>query len=302
MIGRVIAAHRASYEVKVGETTYLASVRGHFHQVSSINQPKVGDYIEASVGGPGKLVIDKVLPRHGVISRQSADGEEQVMVVNVDCIFIIMGLDNDFNLNRLERYLTLAHQSNVKAVIVLNKADQVEDTTIYVDAVKAVVGDSPVRVISATSKQSITTLAPFLKKGETIVLLGSSGAGKSTLTNTLLGTLSQATGMLREHDGRGVHTTTVRRLLTLPAGAFLIDTPGLRELGVRTVAEEIAETFPDLATLAKRCQFTNCDHHKSEGCALQSALARGEVEAGRVKNYLKILNQVERVRYQRYRD
>ena len=287
--GRVIVAHKASYVVMSGGREYTASVRGYFHVGDITDFPKVGDEVTGTLLDTNKLVIDDILPRRSTVTRKSAhDDTPQVLVTNVDAICIVMGLDADFSLRRLERYLTLATQSQIPALVVLNKADVVADATPFVAAVAAVVGATPVYIISAKAGTGMASLQDYCASGKTIVLLGSSGAGKSTITNYLLRADTQATNPVRDIDSKGRHTTTHRSLFSLPTGGFVIDTPGMRELGFVTQEEVTGGTFADIEECATQCRFANCDHIKSAGCAVQAAIAAGVLDADHFKNYLKL--------------
>jgi ribosome biogenesis GTPase len=230
---RVIAEYRASYDVLHEGVVYTASLRGHFHEAAAEGFPKVGDYVAVESTGDGRLVIEDVLPRTNAIARLAPhDNTLQVMVTNIDYMLIVMGLDGDFNISRLERYLALAAQSEVAPVVVLNKSDVAPDLPAQLEAVTAVAQGTPIVVGSAITGTGMELLLPYVAEGKTVVLLGSSGAGKSTITNYLVAAVAQPTRELRERDGRGRHTTTHRQLFVLPTGGFLIDTPGMRELAL----------------------------------------------------------------------
>ncbi len=299
--GRVVAEYRASYDVMIDGVVHTASLRGHFHDAETTRFPKVGDYVTVATTGDQRVVIEEVLSRTNAIARLAPhDNVPQIMVANVDYLLIVMGLDSDFSIPRLERYIALAFQSDVQPVIVLNKADVVLDTTEFTAAVAAVADGVPVCLVSAVTGAGMDQLLPYVSNGKTVVLLGSSGAGKSTITNYLLAAAAQPTQGLRERDGRGRHTTTHRQLFMLPTGGYLIDTPGMRELALVSEEEAAADAFGDIDELATQCRFTNCDHEKSAGCAILAAVASGEVEAERFERYLKLLRGDERIRRVRY--
>lgn len=301
MHGRISAEYRASYDVLIEGTVVSATLRGSFHDDSGTAFPKVGDYVEVSPVEEGKVVIESILPRRNMIARIAPhEGTPQVMVANVDYLLIVMGLDTDFSIPRLERYLALAWQSAVTPVIVLNKADKATDLDAQVVAVTAVAPEVSVHVLNALTGDGVAALSSYTGEGKTLVLLGSSGAGKSTITNQLLAASVQPTNTLRERDGRGRHTTTHRQLFVLPTGGHLIDTPGMRELALVHEEEAAADTFADLNDLAMTCRFANCDHEKSAGCALQAGLADGSIEPERFLRYRKLQRGEERVRRVRY--
>lgn len=284
---RVIEEHKTNYVIRAGAEEYLATVRGTFFEEGGF--PKVGDYVQYEDVGDSKAVIESIEPRSSVIVRKAAHtGEEQVIVANVDLIFIVMGLDGDFNVSRLERYILLARQSGVAPVIVLNKCDSVEDVEGYVVAVTEAVGDVPVHAVSAKTGEGMESLLEYFTEDVTAVLLGSSGAGKSTITNWLLSERAQETQSVREDDSHGRHTTTHRELFSLPGGGYLIDTPGMRELGVFNSEEDEEEVFALLDELAAQCRFPNCDHEKSAGCAILEAVASGKISERQLANYQKL--------------
>jgi len=285
---RVIEEHKTNYIISIDEHELTATVRGSFFEDEVF--PKVGDYVLFDEVGDGKAVINEVTPRTSTVARKAVEtGSKQVIVANVDIIFIIMGLDNDFNVSRLERYLLLAKQSGVESVVILNKADSVDYHSEYIDRTKEVVGATPVYAVSALTGKGMESLLSHLTTGTTAVLLGSSGAGKSTITNWLLHENTQEVNDVREDDSRGKHTTTSRQLFTLPNGGYLIDTPGMRELSILDSSTEDENTvFSLLDTLSKQCQFTNCDHEKSKGCAVLDAIENGEVSERQLLNYQKL--------------
>ncbi|MFT5436629.1 MAG: ribosome biogenesis GTPase, partial [Ulvibacter sp.] len=250
---RVTEEHKTNYIISDGEKEITATVRGSFF--TGDNFPKVGDQVVFTDISEDKAVIEKVLPRTSVIIRKDiGTASTQVIAANVDLIFIVMGLDKDFNVGRLERYLLLAKQSEIKAVIVLNKSDTVEKIDDYVQQVKAISGTSPVYAVSALNNENIEALISHLTPDTTAVLLGSSGAGKSTITNRLLNKDTQKVSEVRKNDSRGRHTTTSRQLFILPTGASLIDTPGMRELGVLDSSDEDEDAvFSKINELSKQC-------------------------------------------------
>lgn len=298
--GLVIAEYKSHYDVLADGNLYTASLRGHFHTKATPQFPKVGDQVVLTTQADDQAVIEEVLPRRNAIARYNErEGEQQVMVANVDYLIIVMGLDNDYNLARLQRYLAMATQSNVAPVVVLNKTDVMDDETAVRSAVRAVAATAPVHFVSALSGEGMSALEAYVTAGKTAVLLGSSGAGKSTLLNRLVGEAIQPTQSVRERDARGKHTTTHRQLFRVAAGGYLIDTPGMRELSLCNNEEAAAEQFQDIAALAGQCQFRNCDHHKSAGCAILTALEAGTVDEKRVKQYFKLLRSEERLRRRR---
>ncbi len=292
-IGRITEAHRTNFTVAFENKEYIATVRGVFHADGDF--PKVGDYVNFEILDSEKAVIEEVHERASVIKRRAPEtGEEQIIVTNVDLIFIVMGLDGDFNISRLERYLLLSKQSNIPAVVVLNKSDVVDDVFDYQSQVSDVVGETSVLTLSALLGEGLDELSSLITSGTTAVLLGSSGAGKSTITNWLLSEEKQAVKGIREDDSHGRHTTTSRQLFALPNGGYLIDTPGMRELGIFDSDKEAEEAvFERIESFAETCKFNNCDHDKSAGCAVQAAIEAGEITEREINNYHKLLRERE---------
>lgn len=288
---RVIEAHRTNYTVMADRGEFTATVRGAFHAEGDF--PKVGDYVLISYLDDEKAVIETVLERNSIIKRKAADSDdEQIIATNVDVIFIVMGLDADYNISRLERYLLLAEQSGIKAVVVLNKTDTINNVHEKLEEVAKVANKSPLIAVSALTGDGMESILKYLPSGSTSVLLGSSGAGKSTITNWLLNESKQAVQDTREADGRGRHTTTSRYLFTLPNGSFLIDTPGMRELGVlESDVDNEQIVFDKIENYAVMCKFNNCDHEKSAGCAVLEAIENGDISAREINNYQKLLRE-----------
>jgi ribosome biogenesis GTPase len=258
------------------------------------SRPAVGDWV--LVEGEGKAArIVALLPRFSAIKRGAA-GEhykQQLIAANIDTAFVVCGLDADFNPRRIERYLLLLSGSGVQPVVVLTKADKDgADVDAATESLSATVAQGvAVVAVNAKDRGSVDALSGWLGEGRSVVLVGSSGAGKSTLTNTLLGTERMKTGDVRSTDDRGRHTTTHRALVALPSGACLIDTPGMRELKP-TGEEDIAESFADIEAIAEHCRFRDCKHAKEPGCAVRAAVERGELDAGRAANVLKLRDEV----------
>lgn len=301
--GRVITEHKASYIVSDDGHEYVATIRGHFHDEEEKRFPKVGDYVVMSVLEEEKAVIESIEERSSEVVRKSAhDDTIQVMVTNVDYVFIVMGLDDDFNLRRLERYLVLTEQAHITPVVILNKVDVIDDVELYLSQTKEVAKDVQVYAVSAETGEGMEVFAEYLKDGATGVLLGSSGAGKSTITNYVLKEDLQDTKSVRETDSRGRHTTTTRELFKLPSGGYLIDTPGMRELGFVSEEDMSDGTFSDIDLLTYECRFPNCDHVKSTGCAVQTALAEGTLDQKHFDNYMKLQQRNAETRPARKRD
>jgi ribosome biogenesis GTPase len=286
--GRIIQEHKTNYIISDGDNEIIATIRGLFFNEGTF--PKVGDYVLFNKAGEDKAVIEEILPRKSVVTRKEVETDApQVIVANVDIIFIVMGLDNDFNLSRLERYLLLAKQSNVESIIILNKCDNEEDFSEYITKAKTVSGEIPVYAVSALTGQGMDVFQKYFNKDTTGVLLGSSGAGKSTITNWLLQEDKQPTNEVRAFDSRGRHTTTSRHLFSLPTGGYLIDTPGMRRLSIlESTTDDEKAVFEELSELATQCEFSNCDHQKSKGCQLLIALENGDISERQVQSYTKL--------------
>ena len=287
VVESIEAAHRAE---SLPEWQRAGSYRKG--EIAPEARPAVGDWVLIEGEAPNALRIVALLPRFSAIKRGAA-GEhyrQQVIAANIDSVFVVCGLDADFNPRRIERYLLLVGGSGVQPVVVLTKSDKEgADVEVALHELRAL--GVPVLAVNAKDRASVAALEPWLGEGRSIVLVGSSGAGKSTLTNTLLGIEKMKTGAVRAGDDRGRHTTTHRALIALPSGACIIDTPGMRELKP-TGEEDVAESFADIEALAAQCRFNDCKHLKEPGCAVRAAVERGEVDAQRVANYLKLGDEV----------
>ncbi|MFQ4134909.1 ribosome small subunit-dependent GTPase A [Nodosilinea sp. PGN35] len=295
--GRVALEHRGAYQLLTPTGELSAGVTGQFcHQAEGEQAfPAVGDWVAFHRGDPA--TIHAVLPRQSEFVRKAAGGktEGQVVAANLDTVFLVMGLDGDFNLRRIERYLVAAWESRATPVIVLNKADTCPNLDDLLDQVESIAFGVPVHAVSAATGAGLEQLAPYLGPGQTVALIGSSGVGKSTLTNHFLGGQYQATQAVREDDSRGRHTTTGRHLLPLPSGALLIDTPGMRELQLWTTSEGLEATFADIEELAEDCRFRDCRHQGEPGCAVEEAIAAGDLSQHRLHSYHKLQREQQRI-------
>ncbi|HVQ24131.1 MAG TPA: ribosome small subunit-dependent GTPase A [Planctomycetota bacterium] len=292
--GRVVAGHTRYLRVATAEGETLAELAGSLrHQARSGEElPAVGDWVALRPGAdPSSAVIQAVLPRRAAFVRRAAGTRTvaQVLAANVDTVFLVMGLDGDFNLRRIERALVLAWDSGAAPVLLLNKADLCPDVEEKRAEVERIASNVPVCVVAAKPGEGLAALAPWLQPGRTVVLLGSSGVGKSTLVNRLLGRERQRTReVIESADQRGRHTTTHRELIELPGGALLIDTPGLRELQLWSDGAGLEAAFDDVSTFADSCRFTDCGHGNEPGCAVRAAVADDRLDAARLDSYLKL--------------
>lgn len=247
----------------------------------------VGDWL--LIERAARCVLRRLEP-YSCIERTAAGrkSQSQLIAANVDTLLIATSCNDDFNLSRLERYLALAYESRVAPLVVLTKADLVDESSRFIAAVNEIAPLVPVIALNALDHTSATALTPWLGTGQTVALVGSSGVGKSTLTNTLCMHAEQATSSIRTHDSKGRHTTTARQLFRLPSGAWLIDTPGMRELSLGDVTEGIEATFADISALAQRCRFRDCSHREEKGCGVTAAIEEGSLDERRLANFLKL--------------
>lgn len=290
--GFIMAVHRDRYQVFVnGQELYARLKTGIYYQEETKEEfPTVGDWVMVEVNPIGDSLIWQTLPRKTVFSRKDPDEGrgEQVIAANFDYVFIMMSLNYDFNLKRLERYLTVAWQSGAQPVVILTKADIAEKKESKLEQIQPLILGVPVHFISALTGEGMEEVKAYLKPEVAVVFLGSSGVGKSTLTNYLLGKEVMKTSGIREEDSKGHHTTTHRQMFLLENGVKIIDTPGMRELGMWVVDEGVEQGFADIYSLMKECKFANCTHQKEPGCAIRTALSEGTLTQSRWRNYEKI--------------
>jgi ribosome biogenesis GTPase len=292
---RVVAEHRGGYFVRSARGDHLAHARGRLrdHELWG-GMPAVGDWVAVCDAPGDHRAIEALLPRRTKVSRKTPwlKAEEHILVANVDTVFLVTGLDADFNVRRIERYLVAAWDSGAEPVLVLTKLDVCRDEDLLHEA-EAVALGVPVLAVSNVTGEGVDDVRALLRPARTFVLLGSSGSGKSTLVNRLAGRTLMPTGDLRK-DGRGRHTTRHRQLLVLPGGAIVIDTPGLRELQVWE--GDVDEAFTDIAELAAQCRFNDCAHNTEPGCAVQEALESGVLDEGRWASYLRLQRELRSVK------
>ncbi|GAC1457435.1 MAG: ribosome small subunit-dependent GTPase A [Candidatus Limnocylindrales bacterium] len=294
-VARVVTQHRGGYGLLTADGEVSAQVSGKLRHASASAAvlPAVGDWVLVQTG-----TIHAVLPRRTRFSRQAAGGrtDEQIVAANVDTVFVVMGLDPDFNLRRLERYLVFAWESGAEPIVLLTKADLAADAAERLGEVESSAPGVPVLLLSSVTGIGIDAVAERLQGHRTYAFLGSSGAGKTTLINRLAG-LALATGGLRK-DGRGRHTTTRRELLILPGRAVILDTPGMRELQVWEATRGTQDAFADVGALASECRFSDCQHAGEPGCAVLAAVEAGTLDAARLASLRKLEREAAHARVQ----
>jgi len=297
--GRVISEHKERYTVKTAVNEYDAEIIGNlrFTAQKRSDFPAVGDWVAFSEFDENRALIHAVFPRKTVIERQAVgkQGEKQIIASNIDFAFIVQSVDYDFNINRMERYLTICNASNVEPVIILNKIDLINESELseLILSVQKRVKEAQVIAISNESQKGIESLKKSIIKGKTYCLLGSSGVGKSTLINNLSGKQMMKTETISESTHKGRHVTTHRELLVLENGGILIDNPGMREVGITDSAGGLEITFEIITELSKECKFQDCTHTTETGCAVLAAVDKGEFDKSSYENYLKMEREKE---------
>lgn len=297
LIGRVSSEHKNAYKIFFENNELPAGISGKFRNActSRENLPAVGDFVEIDlIKNENKAIIQAILPRKSKFSRKVAGNNmsEQITATNIDTAFIVCALNYDFNLRRIERYLSLVWQSGANPVIVLTKADLCPDVEIKKTEVYEIAFGTPVYSINNLSKEGVEPLEAYCGQGSTVVLLGSSGAGKSSLINNLIGYNRLKVQGLRKDIDKGQHTTTSRQMFVLPQGGFIIDTPGMRELQLWDAEDGVEQYFDDIETLTKSCRFNNCSHKSEPGCAVIKAIEDKNLDIKRFENYMKMQKEL----------
>jgi ribosome biogenesis GTPase len=299
-IGRVTQEHRERYVVSDGENEYEAEITGNlrFSANSRTDFPAVGDWVAMRIYDSDKAIIHKILPRKSVLERQAVDkfGETQIISANIDAAFIVQSINNNFSINRLERYLTICYSANIEPVLVISKTDLSNEKDIQ-DAVSALEKrDKKVKhiLLSNVTLTGLDQILDFMQKGKTYCVVGSSGVGKSTLINNLLRKNVLKTNSISLSTNKGKHTTEHRELFVLENGGIIIDTPGMKELGMTDNTEGIKTTFQEIVNISSNCKFPDCKHMNEPGCAVIEALNNGSLDKDSYDNFQKLQKEQER--------
>ncbi len=294
-IARVIAVHKDSYTISNGENEVLAELVGKimYSAESPIDYPAVGDWVLARLYDENTFsIIHEILPRKSLLKRKTPGKkiDFQLIAANIDTAFIVQSLDDNFNLRRLERYLVMINESNIRPIVLLSKSDLLtaEEVTGRISDIHKVMPRLHVQPFSNENESGLNNVKDLLTPGLTYCLLGSSGVGKTTLLNSLIGESIFKTKAVREKDSRGRHATTHRQLIQLDMGAMVVDTPGMRELGNFSVEAGLDETFSEIAELSQQCQFNDCTHVTEKGCAVLNAVEDGKLSEKRYQNFIKM--------------
>ena len=287
---RITAQHKARYEIVCDRGITHARLKASEYYAGRNLFPTTGDFVMVNYVENGDSQILATLPRRTFFSRREPGPipRDQAVAANFDYVFLLQSMNKNFNLNRLERYLTLAWQSGAVPVILLTKADLAEDPAALLARTSRTAPGVDVHAISAKTGAGLDALTPYLQPGKTLAFLGSSGVGKSSLVNALAGEELMAVSAIRETDDRGRHTTTHRQLVRLSSGVLIIDTPGMRELGLWEAEAGLEETFADVEQYFGSCRFSDCRHEREPGCAIRAAIAAGELDPARWERYRKL--------------
>lgn len=293
---RIIAAHRERYDILCENGEASAQLKASVYYIDYADEPypTVGDFVLIRYNPLGESQIMKTLPRTSYFARKDPDvgRGEQIIAANFDYVFIFSSLNEDFNIKRLERYLAVAHQSGAEPVIILTKADLIENHSTMLQQTEQVAIGTKILVVSVKNGYGMQEAKAYLQPGKTIVCLGSSGVGKSSLINQLAGEEIMKVNTIRDDDDKGRHTTTHRQLILLKSGTMIIDTPGMRELGLWSADSGLDEAFADVEAFLGQCKFNDCTHQNEPGCAVRAALRRGDLSRERWQRYLQLKEEV----------
>ncbi|MCG8573715.1 MAG: ribosome small subunit-dependent GTPase A [Flavobacteriales bacterium] len=298
-VGRIISEHKERYIVKTEKGELDAEITGNLRYTANTRKdfPAVGDWVAITEYDDDKVLIHSIFPRKTIIERQEVgkQGEKQIIATNIDYAFIVQAIDRDFNINRIERYLTICNASNVKPIIILNKIDLINEIilTDLMSKVQERVKQVPVIAISNESLKGIERVKEYIVKGKTYCLLGSSGVGKSSLINNLSGKQLMKTNAISSSTNKGRHVTSHRELIVLENGGIIIDNPGVREVGIADSSGGLEKTFETIIQLSEHCKFKDCTHTVEIGCAVISAVESEEVDKLSYENYLKMIREKE---------
>lgn len=293
-VGRVTIEHRGKYIVRNEKGEYLSEVLGNllYTAESKRDLPCVGDWVAISEYEEGKAIIHSVFPRFSILERQAVGktGKKQIIASNLDYAIIVQSLNRDYSVNRIQRYMSLVHSSRIQPIIAITKIDLLDEKEVagHLQEIQDRIQNVPILSLSNKTGEGVEALKNLLEKGKTYCLLGSSGAGKSSLLNSLSGEIKMETGEISESVGRGKHITTHRELIPLVNGGILIDNPGMREVGMTDNPEGFDKTFEQITTLSRECKFSDCTHTTEIGCAVLSAVEKGEIDSDSLENYFKL--------------
>jgi len=298
-VGRVISEHKERYIVRTTQGEYEAEITGNMRFTARGREdfPAVGDWVALTAYDHGTAIIHSIFSRSSVIARQAVgkSGEIQIIAANIDCAFLVQAVDRDFNINRLERYLTICHSSGVECIIVLNKTDLISPDKLseIIEKISNRIKDVRVIAISNNTREGYDAIRAAIGKGKTYCMLGSSGVGKSTLLNNLSGEDIMETNSISVSTNKGRHVTSHRELVVLDEGGILIDNPGMREVGITDASGGLEITFDSILGLSKDCRFKDCRHINETGCAVLNALENGEIDESSYQNYLSLERERE---------
>ena len=299
-IGRITQEHRELYVVSDGDNEYASEITGNLRYSSSSRSdfPAVGDWVVMKTYNSDQAIIHKVLPRKSILARQAVGkfGEEQIISTNIDVAFIVQAINNNFSINRLERYLTLCYSANIEPVLIISKTDLSTDEEIQnaINSLKKRGKKIKYFLLSNITLKGLDQVLDFIQKGRTYCVVGSSGVGKSTLINNLLKKNVIKTSHISHSTNKGRHVTEHRELFILENGGIIIDNPGMRELGMIENTEGLKTTFQEILDLALKCKFPDCSHRNESGCAVIEAVTKGIIDKNSYDNYLKIQKEQER--------